>query len=258
METFLENVPGTDFSSFPKPAEPVPFTTDVLAFYNSVASVYSSKIEGEDIELDSYIKHRFLQGNFQKNYTKRVDDLNAAYDFAKANSLTFNNLCKAHALLTKNLLSASGRGKIRVKPEFIIDSNGMIEYVAAPPGIVKSETEKLFSDIETLLKTELSAGESFYFAGMAHLVFLKIHPFEDGNGRTSRMLEKWFLAEKFGPNAWAATTEKFYHAHKPEYYQAVHIGIDYESLDYGRCARLLKMLVKAVFDVPETNTALTL
>jgi len=33
-------------------------STDTFSFYTSVSSVYSSKIEGETIELDSYIKHK--------------------------------------------------------------------------------------------------------------------------------------------------------------------------------------------------------
>jgi hypothetical protein len=33
---------------------------DYFKFYNSVSSVYSSKIEGEEIDFDSYFKHKFL------------------------------------------------------------------------------------------------------------------------------------------------------------------------------------------------------
>lgn len=37
--------------------EDAELSTKEFSFYTSVASVYSSKIEGETIELDSYIKH---------------------------------------------------------------------------------------------------------------------------------------------------------------------------------------------------------
>lgn len=33
-------------------------STDIFSFYTSVSSVYSSKIEGKKIELDSYFKHK--------------------------------------------------------------------------------------------------------------------------------------------------------------------------------------------------------
>ena len=37
---------------------------DHFQFYKSVSSVYSSKIEGEDIDFDSYFKHKFLKVKF--------------------------------------------------------------------------------------------------------------------------------------------------------------------------------------------------
>ena len=46
-----------------------------FSFHTSVSSVYSSKIEGEDIELDSYIKHKKFGIAFLPDYTKKIDDL---------------------------------------------------------------------------------------------------------------------------------------------------------------------------------------
>lgn len=57
-------------------------STDEFSFYTSVASVYSSKIEGEAIELDSYIKHKRFHIEFQPDYTRKTDDLYLAYQFA--------------------------------------------------------------------------------------------------------------------------------------------------------------------------------
>lgn len=122
-------------------------------------------------------------------------------------------MIKAHAKITKNILSKTLRGRIRTHPEFIIDKDGRIEYVAADPGIVQAETNKLFQDIQLLLESNLSAEQAFYFAAFIHLVMLKIHSFADGNGRTSRLLEKWFLAEKLGENAWFVPSERHYHEH---------------------------------------------
>ena len=49
-------------------------STDTFSFYTSVSSVYSSKIEGENIELDSYVKHKRFGIEFQPDYTKKIDD----------------------------------------------------------------------------------------------------------------------------------------------------------------------------------------
>ncbi len=49
-------------------------------------------------------------------------------------------------------------------------------------------------DISTLnLKMKLSIEEIFYYASYMHIVFVNIHPFNDGNGRAARQLGKWFL-----------------------------------------------------------------
>ena len=74
---------------------------------------------------------------------------------------------------------------------FVVTNGGKIEYVAVAPDKVKSEMKKLYADIETLLANELSFEEVLFFASMLHLVFVNIHPFEDGNGRAGRLLEKW-------------------------------------------------------------------
>lgn len=165
-----------------KPEIPVNY----FQFYKSVSTVYSSKIEGEDIDFDSFFKHKFLKVKFKPDYTRKADDLYSAYDFIENNCLTLENVKKAHSILSKNLLPKSQQGLIRSNPMFVINSDDKIDYVAASPEIVKSELDKLFHDIDILHRMELSAFEIFYYSSLLHLVFVKIHPFQDGNGRTSR------------------------------------------------------------------------
>jgi len=57
-----------------------------FSFYTSVASVFSSKIEGADIQLDSY-KHKRFGIEFLPDYTRKIYDLYGAYDFAKTKKL---------------------------------------------------------------------------------------------------------------------------------------------------------------------------
>jgi Fic family protein len=69
---------------------------------------------------------------------------------------------------------------------FVLTNDGKIEYVAAAPDIVNADMKNFYIDMDLLLKTELDFKEILFFASMLHLVFVKIHPFEDGNGRTAR------------------------------------------------------------------------
>lgn len=246
FSVYSKTVSETDWDALLHSVPKVDITPDTFGFYASVASVYSSKIEGENIELDSYLRHKFLQGKYKPDYTRKTDDLFAAYAWARKHRLTLQNALKAHALITRNILPSGSRGRIRTKQEIIVDADGRIEYAAADAGIVAAETEKLFHDAHLLLEEPLSNEEIFYAASMIHLVFLKIHPFEDGNGRMARLLEKWFLAEKIGEPAWFIPSERYYYEHLSEYYRNVHIGQDYESLNYSRCLPLLQMLPAAL------------
>ncbi|WP_293308042.1 Fic family protein [Pedobacter sp. UBA5917] len=222
-------------------------STSEFSFYTSVSSVYSSKIEGEDIELDSYIKHKRFGIEFLPDYTKKIDDLYAAYDFVKYNRINVDNISKAHQLLSENIVAKNYQGKLRNHNMYVSTPDGRIEYVAIAPIKLAEEMEKLYHDLTSLLSTSLSIKEVFFFASMIHLVFVKIHPYNDGNGRTGRLLEKWFLAQKLGEKAWFVQSEKMYYENHQTYYQNLRVlGLEYEELDYSKALPFLLMLPKAL------------
>jgi len=231
-----------------KSKENIPF--DYFNFYTSVSSVYSSKIEGENIEADSYIKHKFLNVRYEPDYTKKADDLFEAYEFSQHKKLSKKNVLKAHKILSQNLLSTSQRGIIRINPMFVLNEDDRIEYIACEPKKVKLEWNKLFNDIKKLRKSDLSIIEIFYYASFIHLVFLKIHPLQDGNGRTARLIEKWFLREKIGDKAISIELEKNYYSNKPKYYNNIRaIGLDYEALEYQKSLDFLLMTIKSLRNI---------
>lgn len=220
---------------------------DDFQFYKALSSVYSSRIEGEDIAFDSFFKHKFLKVKFQPDYTKKADDLFAAYDFIDNHSISFENVQKAHAILSASLLPKSQQGRVRTNPMFVINSDDQIEYIAASPDIVKRELNRLFTDIELLLRSDLNGFEVFYYAAYIHLVFVKIHPFQDGNGRTARLLEKWFLQEKIGPKAAAVKLERNYYRNLNAYYQNIRkLGLEYDLLDYSKSLDFLVMTANGI------------
>lgn len=222
-------------------------STDIFSFYTSVASVFSSKIEGEEIELDSYIKHKKFGIEFLPDYTKKIDDLYEAYTFAKSNLFNKENISKAHKLLAKNIVSKNQQGKHRYQNMFITTDEGKIEYVAALPHQVDVDMEKFYLEIEILLKRDLNFEEIFYFASMLHLVFVKIHPWNDGNGRSGRLFEKWFLSEKLGQKAWFVQSEKNYYQNHQLYYKNLRVlGFEYDELDYSKAMPFLQMLTNSL------------
>ena len=246
LEKYCDNITTTYLKKIDQLQESE-LSIDTFSFYTSVSAVFSSKIEGENIELDSYVKYKRFGIEFLPDYTRKIDDLYNAYQFAKTTVCNKNNIVTVHKMLTKNILPQNSRGKIRNSNMYVTTSDGRIEYVAASPYAVKTELEKLYNDIETLLNTELSVQEIFFFASLIHLVFVKIHPFDDGNGRTSRLIEKWFLASKWGEKAWFVQSEKNYYLNHQTYYKNIRLlGLEYETLDYSKALPFLLMLPQAL------------
>ena len=242
LETYLKQVSKNLEISFNalKDAE---ISTDTFNFYVSVSSVYSSKIEGETIELDSYIKHKKFGIEFLPDYTKKIDDLYNAYIFAKNNEINKENISVAHKLLSKHIVAENWQGKFRSQNMYVTTQDGKIEYVAASPYELENEMKKFYSDIAILIKAKLSVEEVFYFASLIHLVFVKIHPWNDGNGRTARLLEKWFLAQKLGNKSWFIESEKMYYNQHNIYYKNIRLlGLEYTELDYSQALSFALML----------------
>lgn len=220
---------------------------DTFSFYTSVSAVFSSKIEGEAIELDSFIKHKRLGVEYTPDYTQKIDDLYSAYEFAQNNMLTPEALMQSHKLITKNILHERHQGQFRKNNMYVMTDDGRIEYVAAAPEKVSPEMEKFYADLEAILKADLTFKEVLYFASMLHLVFVKIHPLDDGNGRTARLLEKWFIAEKLGPKAWFMESERYYYNNHQTYYSNIRqLGLEYDELNYIQALPFLRMLPASI------------
>lgn len=220
---------------------------DTFSYYTSVSAVFSSKIEGENIELDSYVKHKRFGIEFLPDYTLKIDDLYAAYQFTKSADCDKTNIEKAHKILTKHILPPKKQGLERKSNMYVATDDGRIEYVAPIPSKVNAGMNKFYADLESLLSADLSIQEVFYYASLLHLVFVKIHPFDDGNGRTSRLIEKWFLGKKLGEKAWLIQSEKNYYLNHQTYYKNIRmLGLEYELLDYSNALPFLAMLPESL------------
>jgi Fic family protein len=213
---------------------------DIQPFAFVVSSVYSSLIEGGSIDIEKYVNYQATKNNSTDMI--EVQDLMAAYNFAKSNTLTTKNVVKAHQLLSKHFnIDAKYKGAIRDK-NVSVGSLFITVYEGANKKIVLAEFEKLMKEIGDLKKRKMSYNEMFYYASFIHLLFLKIHPFADGNGRLGRLLEKWFLASVIGEDAWLIPSEVYYQISKKTYYQYLDLGDKYENINTEKAIDFLLML----------------
>lgn len=220
-------------------------TIDDFKFYLANSAVHSSNIEGNTINFDTYLKASEFNLHLKTKEMKEIEELIIAYQFARENDLSLDNILKAHEILTQSILIKKERGKIR-KVKVGVRSEGRLIYLAVEPEFIKQELEKLFADISLLLNSRLTTTEIFYYASFIHLVFVNIHPFVDGNGRATRLIEKWFLAKLLGDNAWCITSEKNYWDSRPIYYKNLQIGVNYYEVKYEKSVPFLLMLPDAL------------
>ena len=156
--------------------------------------------------------------------------------YAQKNELTQPNFLKAHTLLAKHLLPKTKQAVMRSGNMVVLKYNtGRIQYEAAPVTDVKKYFELLWTVITTLKKEKLTHQEVFYFAAFIHIVFVNIHPFEDGNGRAGWLVEKWFIAQMLGSKAWFLQSLLNYYKQVTDYYKNLNRpGMFYGQLDYSK------------------------
>lgn len=223
-----------------------PWDKNGFGYSLSTASVYSAMIEGNTIDMDTYLRYASTGMNTKSKSFLEIEDLRASYMHASGKGLGKATLLEAHSIASANLVQDDRyRGSVRDRDVYIF-SEGSKVYTGAPPDAVQDEFERFFRDVDILLERELTVSECFYFAAMLHLVFVKIHPFADGNGRMARLVEKWFLAEKLGANAWFIESEKLYQKRIKSYYRNLSIGDTYANTDYALSMPFLLMLPMAL------------
>ncbi|MCX6783773.1 MAG: Fic family protein [candidate division WWE3 bacterium] len=100
-------------------------------------------------------------------------------------TITESTIRELHRLITNRILSPEKQGKYRTQIASIRNSiTGEVSFVApeAP------QINILMTDLTTWLTTEAKDVHPVLKAGMVHYELVRIHPFEDGNGRTARAL----------------------------------------------------------------------
>lgn len=242
FEVEFKNTISNDLEKLKQKREETDFN-----FMIESSAVFSSNIEGNTIDFNSY---KNLKSDLQKNKKKElseIENLISTYGFAKENKLNENNFLNAHKILSEEILIKSKRGKYREEAVGIYAPEGLI-YLAVESENVSKYMLDLFLDIKNLLNSKLNETEIFYYAAMIHLRLAQIHPFMDGNGRVARLTEKWFLSHFLKELAWFIQSEKYYFKNRNIYYENLNLGQDFYNIEMDKCLSFLKMLPKSLIN----------
>ena len=206
------------------------------------SAVFSSNIEGNSIDLNSYMNYQLNKQKFKVGKEiEEIEDLIEAYEFAQNNYLNEKNLLTCHNIFSETLLIKSKRGKYRIEQVGVFGKSGLA-YLTLESELIEKEMQTLFQDLEELLSSKLNVTEVFYFASLLHLRLAHIHPFRDGNGRAARLMEKWFITEKLGRDFWKIPSEEYYKINQARYYETINLGVNFYELNYDKCVEFLEVL----------------
>lgn len=160
------------------------------------------------------------------NYNTALESLSAQLTTNKS-GVSLSLILAIHEQVTAGLLPLFASGKLRQKPVVVNDPpTGQIVYL--PPDA--EEVKPLIGDLLEFVEAKAGLVDPLILAGIFHKQMVIIHPFMDGNGRTTRLATKVLLA-KMGLNTFNLFSfENYYNQNVTKYFQTVGEYGDYHEL----------------------------
>lgn len=194
-------------------------------------AIKTSEIEGEYLNRESVqtsiCRHFGLENDYrrippaERGMADMMLDLYQNY----AESLSHETLYHWHTLLTNGRQDLKEIGYYRTHEEPMQILSGpvgkaKIHFEAPPPHSIKKEMDRF---IAWFLNTAPNGNQplpALTRAGIAHLYFVSIHPFEDGNGRIARAITEKSLSESLQKTILIALSQTI-ESNKKAYYEAL-------------------------------------
>lgn len=181
------------------------------------SSVFSARIEGNPLTLEDVETSKDKQKRIEIfNILEAAENMNR--NIKPNQRIKISNVKDIHSLVMKNL--SPDKGRFRKEMSAIFNQAGVAIYTTPPP-------EKITTLLTQLLKYVNANTEKFPLvtAFISHLIFEKIHPFMDGNGRVGRLLIFTILKAKNYDFGWFIPFEEFLDNHKSYYYYYLDTGL---------------------------------
>jgi Fic family protein len=230
-----------------------------LRFRATVESVHSStSIEGNP--LNQLEVQKVLQGDTvaAPDYAlKEVLNYKQALDWLSKKStedgfLSPKQVLELHSLVMKGLLPKQKVGSWRSGAIYVVDEvNGKetIQYSGPDAEKLPKLVESFLRWIQVQQKTKL---HPVLLAGLIHYIFVSIHPFSDGNGRTTRLLVSQYLRSVNYNFRDSLSLDGYYLLNRKKYYQALSLGNDFDSRMYADITPFLEFFVDGFLESAQT------
>ena len=151
------------------------------------------------------------------NYNQALQNLNEKLEKAQV-KLSLDLILRIQKKVTEGLLPKFESGKLRGKPVVVNDPRTK-KVIYLPPDA--KDVKKLIKDLIEFVDSNRNETDPLILAGIFHKQMVIIHPFMDGNGRTTRLTTKVLLAE-MGLNTFNLFSfENYYNKNVTKYFQTV-------------------------------------
>lgn len=203
----------------------------------ALSSFSSTQIEGNPLPLTDVKKIIKSQPSVIKdterevlNYNKAILVLDKQIKDGGIEKLSNKLICDIQKIVIDGLLSSSYKGKYRNEPVFVNDPIKR-ETVYLPPDA--KDVQPLMTDLVNFVNTKEGDIDPLIIAGIFHRQAVIIHPFMDGNGRTTRLITKTLLA-KLGINTFPLFSfENYYNNNVTKYFEKVGVLGNYYDIVNG-------------------------
>ncbi|OGM19976.1 hypothetical protein A2955_02170 [Candidatus Woesebacteria bacterium RIFCSPLOWO2_01_FULL_37_19] len=198
-----------------------------------VSAYASTSIEGNPLPLTEVKKILKTRPAHIRESEKEVLNYNEALEYLdkklkEGKTTPFMDLIlEIHKLVMKDLIERLDIGKLRKRPVIINDPHtGQTVYL--PPDV--KEIKSLMADLVKFVNHKRKEIDALILSGIFHKQMVLIHPFMDGNGRTTRLATKALLAE-MGLNTFNLFSfENYYNKNVTRYFHYVGERGDYHEL----------------------------
>lgn len=218
----------------------------------AVSTYASTSIEGNPLpltEVKKILKSKptYIRDSEREvlNYNQALQKLNKELEEGKI-KLSLNLILQIQKQITEGLLPRFESGRLREKPVVVNDPQTR-KVIYLPPDA--KDVRILFTDLIAFVNSTRNEIDPLILAGIFHKQMVIIHPFMDGNGRTTRLTTKMLLAE-MGLNTFNLFSfENYYNKNVTKYFQTVgEFGNYYELVDKIDLTSWLEYFTEGIID----------
>jgi Fic family protein len=198
-------------------------------------------LKGESITAPDYAIVEIL------NYKRALDWVNTKADVGVG--LTTADILYLHKLVIDRLLPKEKSGQWRPGEVFVVDESNGKETVQYTGPESKRVPKLVGSFLQWVQLQNHGVLHPVLLAGLIHYLFVSIHPFSDGNGRTTRLLTHHFLKMKKYDFRGSLSLDSFYLQHRFDYYQALSRGKTFDERMHADLTPFLDFFTQGFLEV---------